>query len=84
KNALFTCQEELCLALGTVADIEAVFLSVRVNGDGQIISANQRFAQTLGYSLEQLSNMAMSNINAELQNDFAPNLCAIERQRYRA
>ncbi|SFX14355.1 methyl-accepting chemotaxis sensory transducer with Pas/Pac sensor [Pseudomonas sp. NFR02] len=84
KNALFTCQEQLCLALGTVADVEAVFLSVRVDGAGRIISANQRFAQTLGYSLEQLSKMVMSNINAQPQNDFAPNLCAIERQRYRA
>jgi len=84
KNALFDCQEELTTSLGTLASIESVFLSIRVDGAGRIISANQRFAATLGYSLEKLSNMTVSDITDEPHNDFAPNLCAIERQRYRA
>ncbi|CRL99958.1 Chemotaxis regulator BdlA [Pseudomonas sp. 28 E 9] len=84
KNALLDCQEELTTSLGTLASIESVFLSIRVDGAGRIISANQRFAATLGYSLERLSNMTVSDITDEPRNDFAPNLCAIERQRYRA
>lgn len=84
KNALLDCQEELTTSLGTLASIESVFLSIRVDGAGRIISANQRFAATLGYSLERLSNMTVSDITDEPHNDFAPNLCAIERQRYRA
>lgn len=83
KNALFDCQEELTASLSTFACIESVFLSIRVDTAGRIVSTNPRFAEALGYSLERLSNMAMSDITDETNKGFAPNLCVIERQRYR-
>jgi methyl-accepting chemotaxis protein len=83
KNALSDCQMELTTLLGMVVGIESVFFAVRIDETGRIISANQRFAETLGYSLERLSSMAVSDIMAEPHKGFAPNLYAIERQLYR-
>ncbi len=82
KNALFDCQVELTTLLSTVVGSESV-LSFRINEAGRIISANQRFAETLGYSLENLLNMPISEIMAEPYKDFVPNPHAIERQCYR-
>jgi methyl-accepting chemotaxis protein len=67
---------------GTAVGSESV-LSVCIDESGRIISANPRFAETLGYSLERLSNMAVSDIMAEPHKDFAPNPHAIERHFYR-
>ncbi|TFF04090.1 PAS domain S-box protein [Pseudomonas sp. BCA14] len=84
KNALFEHQGKLTELLGTLAGIDSVFLSIHVDGAGRIISANQRFAETLGYSLESLSSMAVSDISNDPQRKFAPSLCAIDQQLYRA
>jgi methyl-accepting chemotaxis protein len=83
KKAFFDCQEELAALLSTLAGIEAVFLSIRVDSAGRIISTNQRFAEVFGYSLERLSEMAVSDLTDKPDKSFTPNLCAIERQRYR-
>lgn len=83
KKALLDCQEELTALLSTLTGIDAVFLSIRVDTAGRIVSINQRFAEVLGYSLVRLSKMAMSDLTDKPNKCFTPNLCAIERQRYR-
>jgi len=83
KKALLDCQEELTALLSTLTGIDAVFLSIRVDTAGRIVSINQRFAEVLGYSMVRLSKMAMSDLTDKPNKCFTPNLCAIERQRYR-
>lgn len=84
KNALLDCKGELGTLLGVFANLESVFISLRVDRAGRIISANQRFADVLGYSLDELSGSQISNILAEPRSAFAPNLRASELQRYTA
>lgn len=84
KSVLFDCQGKLAELRGTLSGIESVFLSIHVDGAGRIISTNKRFAEILGYSLEGLSNMLMSDITNEPHKDFAPRLCTVEQQLYRA
>jgi methyl-accepting chemotaxis protein len=84
KSVLFDCQEELAELRCTLAAIESVFLSIHIDGAGRIISANQQFAETLGYSMEALSKMLVSDIIDQPLKDFVPSLRIIEQQLYRA
>ncbi|AZF63811.1 Methyl-accepting chemotaxis sensor/transducer protein [Pseudomonas sp. LBUM920] len=84
KSALLDCQGELEELCGTLANIESLFLSVHVDGAGRIISTNKRFAEALGYPLGELSGMLVSEIKCEPHRNFAPSLCTIEQQLYRA
>nr|WP_273820508.1 PAS domain-containing methyl-accepting chemotaxis protein [Pseudomonas asplenii] len=49
-----------------------------------MVSANQRFAEALGYSSSDLSGRAMGELMAEPQGGFAANPRAIEQQCYTA
>ncbi|KTB96801.1 Methyl-accepting chemotaxis protein [Pseudomonas syringae pv. coriandricola] len=84
KNALLACEEELIALQVMCARLESVFLSVHINQAGRIISANHRFAQTLGYLLDELPGVEIGDILAEPHGVFSPSLMADEQMRYTA